>query len=106
MGRDDIGVFGVGGALYRTEVLDFLVVRDDDQSAGVLSGGTPRAYATQRQTFLFGVTGLQPVFFQVLQYKAERGLVGEGADSPGAEHLLFAEHLEKFRSMSGTFPPP
>ena len=94
MGGDGVRVVGVRRVLDGAEILHILVVRHHHQSSGVLARGAAHAHTPQGQPLFLSAAHLQPVLLQILENEAEGGLVRQGADGAGPEHLGLAEHLD------------
>ena len=91
MGCDDVGVRVVRRVLDRAEVGDILVLRNDDQAAGMLAGGALDAHQTGSQAVFFGAGSLDTPLFKILLDIAVGGLLGQGPDGAGAENVVRAE---------------
>ena len=87
----DIGRGIVGRVLYRTEFIDLVIVRTDDDAARMLTGRTLDAGAVLRQTVLFIFVDRDIPFLKKLRYIAKGRLFGDRADGPGLKNILFAE---------------
>ncbi len=93
MRRDPFGVLVVRRVLHGAEVPDLILLRDDDEAAGVLAGRALDADAAERQAVLLrlgdGLIALRQVFFRV----AVGRFLCDGADGARAEDMGLAEHL-------------
>ena len=87
----DIGRGIVSRVLHRTEFIDLVIVRTDDDAARMLTGRTLDAGAVLRQTVLFIFVDRDVPFFEELRHIAKGCLFGDRADGPGLKHILFAE---------------
>ena len=88
---DYIAVRVVRRVLRGAEVRHVHVLRDDDKTAGVLAGRALDADKPLSETVLLGLGGLHTVLLKVFLDIAVGGLLGEGADRPGAEDVIRTE---------------
>ena len=91
MRGDDVAVGIVRRMLYRAEIRHVLVLRDDDQTAGMLSGGPFYAHEALCEPVLLRLARLEPALFEILHHIAVGRLFGERADRAGAEDMVGAE---------------
>ena len=93
MRRDPFGVLVVRRVLHGAEVPDLVLLRNDDEAAGVLAGRALDVDAAERQPVLLrlgdGLIALRQVFFRVAVGRFFR----DGADGARAEDMGLAEHL-------------
>lgn len=73
MGGDLVGLRVVRRVLHRAEVPNLVFLWDDNQTAGVLAGGAPDAYAARREAGFLRPGGSLATFGQVFLYVAEGG---------------------------------
>ena len=94
MGGDLVGLRVVRRVLHRAEVPNLVFLWDDNQTAGVLAGGAPDAYASRREAGFLRPGGSLATFGQVLLYIAEGSFFRHGADGPCTENVGFSEHFD------------
>ena len=88
---DNIAVGVVCRVLHRAEVRDILVLRHNDEPAGVLPRCALYAHKPLREAVLLRLAGLYAALLEVLFHVAVGGLFRERADRPGAENMVGAE---------------
>ena len=93
MRGDDIAVRIVRRVLHGAEIRDVHVLRDDNEAAGVLTGGALDADAAVGEAVLLRLWNVQPALLGVLENIAVSSLFREGADRAGAEDVVGAEEL-------------
>ena len=93
MGGDDVAVRIVGRVLHGAEIRNVLILRDDDEAAGVLAGRALDTGAAQGQAVLLGVVHRAAALVQILFHIAVGRLFRQRADRPGAEHVVRTEEL-------------
>ena len=91
MRGDYIAVRVIRRVLHGAEVRHVHILRDDDKAAGVLAGRALDADKPLSETVLLGLGGLHTVLLKVFLDIAVGGLLGEGADRPGAEDVIRTE---------------
>ena len=93
MGGDDVAVRIVGRVLHGAEIRDVLVLRDDDEAAGVLAGRALDADAAEREAVHLRLRQGLAALLEVLEDIAVGRLFRQRADRAGAEHVIRAEEL-------------
>ena len=91
MGGDDITVFVVCRMLYRTEIRDIQILRNDDQSAGMLGSGPLDANQSGSQTVFLRLGYLHIPFLEIVEHISVRRLLSDGPDGTGTEHVVRPE---------------
>ncbi len=81
----------VGRVLHRTEFIDLVIVRADDDAARMLAGRTLDAGTMLRQTVFFIFVDRDIPLFKKLRHIAKGRLFGDRADGPGLKNIFFAE---------------
>ena len=97
MRRNRFGILFFRGMLYRAEIVNFKVLRDYYDAAGMLTRRAARSDASLSQTLFFGFRKIQAVFFGIMHNKSVSGLFLNISDGPGSESMAFAEH--RFREF-------
>ena len=92
---DDTRIHLARRVLNGTEILYLIVVGHNHHTTGMLTGGTLNAGATDSQAIQLGRAKYQTTFFGILFHVTESGLVCNGADGTGLEHVVQAE--QRFR---------
>ena len=93
MGGDDVAVRIVGRVLHGAEIRDVLILRDDDEAAGVLAGRALDADAAEREAVHLRLRQGLAALLEILEHIAIGRLFGQRADRAGAEHVIRAEEL-------------
>ena len=93
VGGDDIRIGIVGGVLDGAEIVDLQVLRDNHDTAGVLTRGALDTYAMGGQAVDLGAVDADLLILQILHDEAEGGLLGHAADGARAEDVLRAEQF-------------
>ena len=93
MGGDDVAVRIVGRVLHGAEIRDVLVLRDDDEAAGMLTGRALDADAAEREAVHLRLRQGLAALLEVLEDIAVGRLFRQRADRAGAEHVIRAEEL-------------
>ena len=93
MGGNDVAVRIVGRVLHGAEIRDVLILRDDDEAAGVLAGRALDADAAEREAVHLRLRQRLAAFLEVLEHIAIGRLFSQRADRAGAEHVIRAEEL-------------
>ena len=93
MRRDYAAARVVGRVLHGAEVLDLHVLRDDDESAGVLARGTLDAHQAHCETALLRLRYLQPALLEILEHIAVGRLFRQRAYRACAENVVGAEEF-------------
>ncbi len=79
--------------LHGAEIRDVLVLRDDDEAAGVLAGRALDANAAEREAVHLRLRQGLAALLEVLEDIAVGRLFRQRADRAGAEHVIRAEEL-------------
>ena len=93
VGGDDVAVRVVGRMLHGAEIRDVHILRDDDESAGVLAGRALDADAAERKAVHLRLRQRLAALLEILEHIAIGRLFGQRADRSGAEHVIRAEEL-------------
>ena len=79
--------------LYRREIEDVHIIRDDDDAPRVLSGRPLDPAASKDEAVDFSTPPMKPIVIQEAFDVAESRLLCNGADRPCTEDLVFTEEL-------------
>ena len=92
MRRDDVCRRVVRRMLYRTKLINLVVVRTDNDSARVLPGRPFHARTMLRQTLFFIFVDRNIAFLKELRDITVSGLFGDRTDRSRLKHILFTEN--------------
>ena len=81
--------------LNRAEIFYALIIRNNYQTAWMLTCGPACTDTTSCQTVFLSGTGLNSILLQILQYEAVGGLICQCTNRAGTEHLGLTEHLNR-----------
>ena len=94
MGGDNIGIRLIGRMLHRSEIVYIILLRHDDNAAGMLASGTFRTKAATDQPFHLRTVDGNTFILQEVGGIAEGSLIRQGTDGAGLERLSCTEqHL-------------
>ena len=93
VGGDDVAVRVVCRMLHGAEIRDVLILRDDDEAAGVLTGRALDADAAERKAVHLRLRQGLAALLEILEHIAIGRLFSQRADRAGAEHVIRAEEL-------------
>ena len=99
MGRNNIRGLIVGRMLHRGEGIDVLTVRQYDDTAGMLSGGSVNTGTSCNDTVDLTVTFMYTLFFVIVFYITKSGFFRQRTYGAGTEGLPRAENY--FRIFVG-----
>ena len=91
VGGDDVRVHVVGRVLYRTKLVNLVVIGHDDDAARMLAGGSLHPGAVLGQPVRFEFIDRPLPFFEKFHYVAVGGLVCHRTYGTSLEYILFAE---------------
>ena len=97
MGRDGACVILVGGMLNGAEIEYFIILRDYNYAAGVLTGGLFDSQTSLNKAVDFRFGFMQTVFFAIVLDVTVNRFILHAGDGPRTEGMPFAEHF--FREM-------
>ena len=97
MCRNDIGVHVVGRMLHRTELVYFMIVRHDDDTARMLTGSSFHTGTVLSKAVCLEFIDRTLAFFKELHNVTVSSLVRHGTYSSCLENVLFTENRDRRR---------